>query len=75
MNDKGTGRFAQHGYGKHVDKAKFSIFSLENCTATAAAASQKFCATRFKCSCIICACHVPSDILSDVDAPNVVYLR
>lgn len=52
----------------------FSFFWLEHCATTAAAASQATCATHSKCSCIICVCHVPSDVLSDVvDAPNAVY--
>lgn len=26
MNNKGSGRFAQHGYGKHVDRAMLFFF-------------------------------------------------
>lgn len=74
MNNRESGRFAQHGYGKRVDRAMLFIFWLKHCTATAAAASQATCATHSKCSCIICVCHVSSDVLSDVvDAPNAVY--
>lgn len=61
---------------KTLTKQSFQFFLLESCTATAAATSEKSCATLSECSCIICACHVPSEVLSDdVNAPNVVYLR